>query len=121
MEVGESYDLTSFLDIVLVKNKGVTFGLLNGVVSPLFLTLASIAIIIFMVYWAINNENYLLPISAIVGGALGNVVDRITRGAVVDFLDFHLFGYHWPAFNIADSAIVIATFALFFILYGEES
>ena len=56
----------------------------------------------------------------IVGGAIGNLIDRIRLGAVVDFLDFHILQYHWPAFNIADGAIVIGTFVLVFFTANSK-
>jgi signal peptidase II len=121
MIFGECRRIFPFLNVVMVKNTGVAFGLLGGVISPVVLMLISIVVMIFLIAWGRNNRNCLLPVSLIVGGAVGNILDRITRGAVVDFLDFHLFRYHWPAFNIADSSIVIGMFFLFFISCGEKS
>lgn len=118
--VGESINILPFFNIVHVRNRGVTFGLLSGTLQPVVLVILSLVIVGFLIYYARKNENYRPFISLIVGGAIGNVIDRIVYGSVVDFLDFHLGKYHWPAFNIADSAIVIGVFVLFFISYSEE-
>ena len=121
MSLGESRYVLSFFNIVMVENTGVTFGMLKGIISPIALIFAAVIVIIFVIVWAKNNESYALPASLIISGAIGNIIDRVTRGAVVDFLDFHLCGYHWPAFNIADSAIVIGCAILFFISFGEKT
>ena len=118
--VGESINILPFFDIVHVRNRGVTFGLLSGTLQPIVLVILSLVIVGFLIDYARKNENYRPFISLIVGGAIGNVIDRVVYGSVVDFLDFHLGKYHWPAFNIADSAIVIGVFVLFFISYSEE-
>ena len=118
--VGESINILPFFDIVHVRNRGVTFGLLSGTLQPIVLVILSLVIVGFLIDYARKNENYRPFISLIVGGAIGNVIDRVVYGSVVDFLDFHLGKYHWPAFNIADSAIVIGGFVLFFISYSEE-
>ena len=118
--VGESINILPFFNIVHVRNKGVTFGLLSGTLQPVVLVILSLVIVGFLIDYARKNENYRHFISLIVGGAIGNVIDRVVYGSVVDFLDFHLGKYHWPAFNIADSAIVIGVFVLFFISYSEE-
>ena len=118
--VGESINVLPFFNIVHVRNKGVTFGLLSGSLQPIFFIILSLVIVGFLIDYARKNKNYQHFISLIVGGAIGNVIDRIVYGSVVDFLDFHLGRYHWPAFNIADSAIVIGVFVLFFISCLEE-
>lgn len=119
---GSPISVLPFFNLVLVWNRGVSFGLLNGgAAGPMALAGLSLVIIAFMAVW-LARTTYRplgLAISAVIGGALGNVVDRVRFGAVVDFLDFHAFGWHWPAFNIADSAIVlgiafIVTDGLFF-------
>lgn len=100
-----------FFNLVMVWNKGVSFGLFNqdSEMGPMILTVLSLAIAIGFGFWLARAKSptLCLALSMIIGGALGNVIDRIRFGAVADFLDFHLFGYHWPAFNLADSAICI--------------
>jgi signal peptidase II len=120
LSLGEVIYVLPFLNIVMVKNSGVTFGLLSGALQPLVFAIISLVIIAMLCYWAKDNESYQLPACFIVGGAVGNMIDRVIYKAVIDFLDFHLLTYHWPAFNIADSAIVIGVSALFFVLHKEE-
>jgi signal peptidase II len=108
--------VTEFFNLVLVWNTGVSFGMFRsgGEVGRWLLTGLALAITCVLLFW-LRRERRLWPrlaIWLIIAGALGNVVDRIRFGAVVDFLDFHLFGYHWPAFNIADSVIVVGAVLL---------
>ncbi len=104
-------EVTGFFDIVLVMNRGVSFGMLGG--GPDWVTAALIAFAVLLAaalaIWMWRADSLLLgaALGLVVGGALGNVIDRIRFGAVVDFLDFHMAGYHWPAFNVADSAITV--------------
>ena len=111
-----SIEILPFFNIVMVWNKGVSFGLFNdaGDYGPLALMVLSIFIIGFFLVWMLRTDSklYLIATPLIIGGALGNVLDRARFGAVVDFLDVHAFGFHWPAFNISDSAIVIGVFLL---------
>ena len=102
---------TGFLDLVLTCNRGMSFGLFNrgeGLSVPLF-TLAAAAVVALLVYWLSRVRSDILAgsIGLIIGGAIGNVIDRIRLGGVVDFLYFHLGSWYWPAFNLADSAICI--------------
>lgn len=99
-----------FFNLVLVFNKGVSFGLFNAQESsPYLFSLLAIVIVFFLVRWLATCESRVAAagLGLLIGGAIGNVFDRLLHGAVVDFLDFHAFGHHWPAFNIADSAVVI--------------
>ena len=81
---------------------------------PLALIALTSCIVIFMSFWLIRaNEKYtILALGCVIGGAIGNIIDRIRFGAVVDFLDFHVSGFHWPAFNLADSTIFIGVVIL---------
>lgn len=104
-------DVTSFFNLVLVGNRGVSFGLFASDaawVQPAFATFAA-SIAVFLGFWLRRAENRFLAVSLglVIGGAIGNAIDRLWHGAVIDFLDFHVAGYHWPAFNIADSAITV--------------
>ncbi|MBR1733884.1 MAG: signal peptidase II [Alphaproteobacteria bacterium] len=117
----ENIALTPFFNIILVQNRGVTFGLFEDTIPPVILSLLALFIIAFLIVFMLKQQPYYrLPISVIIGGAIGNIFDRIRFGAVTDFLDFHLYQYHWPAFNIADTAIVLGTFSLLIISYIEE-
>lgn len=108
--------VTGFFDLVLVFNRGVSFGLLGGAPSwataalIVFALLLSTALCIWM--WRADNLLLGTALGFVVGGAIGNVIDRFLHGAVVDFLDFHVAGYHWPAFNVADSAITVGVVLL---------
>jgi signal peptidase II len=96
--------------LVLVHNTGVSFGLFNHMASgPMILTALSLVVAAFFTVWLMKAENRPLAVAigTVIGGALGNVIDRLRFGSVTDFLDFHLGSLHWPAFNIADSAIVL--------------
>ena len=103
--------IVPFFNLVLVHNRGVTFGLLNSV-NHAWVTYGLIAVACAIVFllgrWLImtTSTRVAIALGAIIGGALGNVIDRLYFGSVVDFLDFYYGAYHWPAFNIADSAIV---------------
>lgn len=109
--IGQSLRVTDFFDIVLVANHGVSFGLFNSgaAVNAIIFSLLAAAIVAALVVWLFRAGGVLLPaaIGLVIGGAIGNVADRLRLGAVVDFLDFHLGAWHWPAFNVADAAICI--------------
>ena len=107
-------EITSFFRLVMVFNRGVSFGMFADYHLPwLFITL-SVVISAVLFGWLLKAGNHLeaAAIGLIIGGAFGNVIDRLRFGAVADFFDFHLAGYHWPAFNIADSAIFIGVVVL---------
>ncbi len=107
----EAVAVAPFFNLVLVWNRGVTFGMFReaGAHGPWLLTLLAVGIGAFLVHW-LRRETRPVARTAlwlVLAGAVGNVIDRLRFGAVVDFLDFHALGYHWPAFNVADSAIVV--------------
>jgi lipoprotein signal peptidase len=106
------------LDLTMVWNRGVTFGLLSGSAPWHAWVLASLAAAIaaFLVRWMAKAENRrtALALGAIVGGAVGNVIDRARFGAVVDFVDAYAWGWHWYVFNVADAAIVLGVVVLLF-------
>ncbi|MDR0677705.1 MAG: signal peptidase II [Holosporaceae bacterium] len=120
MFIGETFSLTPFFNLVRVENTGVTFGLFKGTAQPFVFALISLIIVIWLCVWVRSNKHLLMPVGLIISGAIGNLIDRFTYKAVIDFLDFHLLIYHWPAFNIADSAIVIGMAILFFGSYMED-
>jgi lipoprotein signal peptidase len=104
------------LDLTMVWNRGVTFGLFSGdgAWNHLILALLAAAIAGFLLRWMARAENRLTAVAlgAVVGGAVGNVIDRVRFGAVVDFVDAHAWGWHWYVFNVADAAIVCGVLAL---------
>ncbi len=104
-----------FLDLVLTCNSGVSFGLFNRTgVSALLFALAAALIILVLLFWLSRvRQNFLaFAIGLIIGGAIGNVIDRLRFGAVIDFLYFHAGSWYWPAFNLADSAICLGVAAM---------
>jgi len=108
----ERVELTSFFNMVLVYNKGAAFSVLSnapGWQTPLLIGFAVVAIGIVGTLLVRSPGRRLLcsGLALILGGALGNLIDRLRYGQVVDFLDFHAAGWHWPAFNVADSAITV--------------
>jgi len=119
--LGERLEVTSFFNMVLVYNKGAAFSFLSdapGWQTPALIVFALAAIGVVGTFIVRSPGRRLLctGLALILGGALGNLIDRLRFGSVVDFLDFHARGWHWPAFNVADSAITIG--AALIILEG---
>jgi signal peptidase II len=109
---GEHVTVTSFFDLVLFLNQGAAFSFLanaGGWQRVFFSVFALVAagIIIRLLRKHPDQKTFCLALSLILGGALGNLYDRLTLGHVVDFLYFHYHDYYWPAFNVADSAITV--------------
>lgn len=104
-------EVTSFFNIVMAWNTGVSFSMFSnyGGYMPTILICVALGItLLFLIWlWRAESNFHALCYALVIGGALGNVVDRARYGAVIDFLDFHVMGYHWPAFNVADMAVVI--------------
>jgi signal peptidase II len=119
MSYGASTKVTPFFNIVHVKNLGVSFSLLynNHKLGPWILGLISVFITSFVLrlLQKTSNVKSKIALAAVIGGALGNLFDRFKFGGVIDFLDFHIFDYHWPAFNIADMAIVLGLGTYWFL------
>ncbi len=121
-EVYTTRELTGFLNFVMVWNTGISFGMFSeaseesGRALSLVLIALSLTVSLVLTVWLALARGRLLAwgLSMIIGGALANVVDRIRFGAVADFVDVHVAGYHWPAFNLADSCIAIG--ALFLVI-----
>lgn len=107
--VKEPIEITFFLNFVLVMNKGVSFGLFSAAQAPTVLIILTGALSAALLVWMVRAPERLIKwaLGLIIGGALGNIIDRLRFGAVVDFIDVHAGAWHWPAFNIADSAIVL--------------
>jgi signal peptidase II len=108
---GGVVQVASFFNLVLAWNHGMSFGLFNSnaaLNAAIFTVLAAIIVGgLVMWLWRVQEPLLAVAIGLVIGGAVGNVVDRLWRGAVVDFLDFHLGEWHWFAFNLADAAICI--------------
>jgi signal peptidase II len=114
---GVSQPITSFINWTLVYNSGAAFSFLAqaGGWQRWFFTSVGIIAALIMIWLIRKNSHqtiFSLALSLVLSGAIGNVIDRIIYGAVVDFVDVHYMGWHWPAFNIADSAISIGVILL---------
>ena len=117
LRYGESVAITSFFNLVLVYNKGAAFSFLSdagGWQRAFFIGITGVAIVVLS--WLIakheNEKLFRWGLTLILGGAIGNLIDRVAYGHVVDFLDFHFAGWHFWAFNVADSAITIGAVLL---------
>lgn len=113
---GDVFSLLPNFNLRLSFNQGISFSLFTETFTdrPLLLAGITLAMTALLGVLLVRSTTRLeaVALGFIIGGALGNVFDRLRIGAVVDFLDFHVWGFHWPAFNIADTAIVIGTIAL---------
>jgi len=118
--------LENFFHITYVRNKGAAFGILadNAFRVPFFITVASIAAV--GIFWYLHKlgkgqKLHVLALSLVFSGAVGNLIDRIRLGEVIDFLDVHWYQHHWPAFNVADSAICVGVSLLLLDMWRQES
>lgn len=122
---GETVVVTSFFNLVYAENRGAAFSFLAGAGGWqrwFFVGLAVVISVWLLAMLRRHAAERLMPaaLSLILGGAIGNVIDRLYLGAVVDFLDFHVAGRHWPAFNVADAAITVGVaLMLWYELKGE--
>ena len=109
-------NLLSFFNIVFVRNTGISFGMLSegGLLGRYFFSAFSLVVGIFLVALAVFSEKKILCISLslVAAGAFGNAIDRIYFGGVIDFIDFFIYNYHWPAFNFADIFITLGVVIL---------
>ena len=106
----DSVVLLPVMNLTFVVNYGFAFGLLNNPsLNQILVSLVILAIIIYFLYLLIKTQDkiFQLTLTLILAGALGNFIDRIFRGFVIDFIDIYIGKYHWPAFNIADSCISV--------------
>ena len=105
-----------FLNLVNVKNTGAAFGLFKALGNPFFIiiSLVAIAFIVFLIFKGKDNN---LGMGLILSGAAGNLIDRVSIGHVRDFVDFYVGNYHWPAFNVADSALSVGVVILVWISF----
>ena len=107
----DSVVLLPIINLTFVVNYGFAFGLLNNPsLNQILVSLVILAIIIYFLYLLIKTQDkiFQLTLTLILAGALGNFIDRIFRGFVIDFIDIYIGKYHWPSFNIADSCITVA-------------
>lgn len=117
LPLGHEIAIASFFNLVLVHNAGAAFNFLSNAAGWQRLVLSGIAILAAIIILHLlrkhsSHVGFSLALSLILGGALGNLIDRVRLGYVVDFLDLYWRGYHWPAFNVADSAITVGAVLL---------
>ncbi len=108
--------ITNFLDITHIHNYGVSFGLLSNVLSPLLLIIVGFIVVFFIIYLFIISKEKIEQwgLFIVISGAMGNIIDRIINGYVIDFIYFHINQYYWPAFNFADIYISIGIIMILF-------
>ena len=122
--LGESKEvIANFFSISSHRNRGAAWGILQD--SRIFFIVVTIIFIAILTYYLVKQRNILSSFdkaifSLIYGGAIGNFIDRLTRHEVVDFLDFRIFGYDFPIFNLADCFICVGVVFLLFKIYKEE-
>ena len=114
--------IKNFFYLIYTHNTGAAFSILTG--QRIFLILIAVVILIIIINYIRKNKVKekldIISFSLIIGGSLGNLIDRIVRGYVVDFLDFKIFGYDFPVFNLADTFIVVGVFLLLIITLRKE-
>ena len=116
--------LENFVHFSHVRNPGGAFGVLSWVHPKFFIVISGLAIGVVFVFFASLEKSQRLPataLSLILGGAVGNLIDRVRFGSVVDFIDVHWHSLKWPAFNVADAAITIGVFLLIIEILSSET
>ena len=114
--------IKSFFYLTYTNNKGAAFSILTG--RRILLILVALVVIGVLIYYVrknkIEGKVNKIALSLVIGGSIGNLIDRILRGAVVDFLDFKIFGYNYPIFNLADTFIVLGVFLLLISMFRKD-
>ena len=114
--------IKSFFYLTYTNNKGAAFSILTG--RRILLILVALIVIGVLIYYVrknkIEGKVNKIALSLVIGGSIGNLIDRILRGAVVDFIDVKIFGYNFPIFNLADTFIVIGVFLLIIEMFRKE-
>lgn len=114
--------IKSFFYLTYTNNKGAAFSILTG--RRILLILVALVVIGVLIYYVIKNKIEgkvnKIALSLVIGGSIGNLIDRILRGAVIDFIDVKIFGYNFPIFNLADTFIVIGVFLLIIEMFRKE-
>ena len=119
-------EVTPFFNLVMGWNYGVSFGFLNSAPALALWLLPMVVVVITAALgvwlYRVQRLRPAVALGLIIGGAVGNLIDRLRFGAVADFLDLHAFGFHWPAFNAADSAITVGAMVLILdsLFVGDE-
>lgn len=110
-----SIEILPFFNLTMVWNEGVSFGMMSGLGVWILIALALVITVLFSV-WLTRATGWVqtVALALVIGGAVGNVIDRLRFGAVADFFDFHIMGWHYPAFNVADCGVVVGIALLVF-------
>ncbi len=104
----EIINVLPFINIVHIENRGAAFGLFAGLGNVFFIIVSIIAILFILYYLkTVQKRMEIISLSLVLGGAVGNLIDRIRAGEVTDFIDFYVNNWHWPSFNVADSALTV--------------
>jgi signal peptidase II len=125
MQPGESVPVISdFVRLTFVRNSGAAFGMLSGNNVPfVFTTLLAMAAVVFLIFRSMRSgSQFSFPLELVLGGALGNLVDRVRLGEVVDFIDMGWKGHRWPVFNVADIAVTAGVILFcYYSIFSKES
>ena len=116
--------VSSFLNLSPVWNKGISFGMFSNIENiNFFMIILTLIIISILFFWFFKTINLIQQVALIfiISGAIGNLIDRFKYKAVVDFIDFHINNFHWPAFNFADTYITIGAFIYLFSIFSSEN
>ena len=108
----DSIEIFPFLHIVSIRNVGAAFGMFRNFGSSFFIGISFVAIV-FVIWLLIKSSYNYFGLSLVLGGAIGNLIDRVLYGKVIDFIDFSVGNFHWPAFNVADSSLTIGIIIIF--------
>ena len=120
--IGTAIPILNFFNIVYVENRGISFGIFSSYDASFYLGILSF-LICFYIIFIINMTQEIweiIGLSLILGGALGNGIDRVINNYVIDFFDFHLNNFHWPAFNFADSFITVGGIIFFWRIFFKK-
>lgn len=122
---GQAIEVLPFLNLVLVYNPGAAFSFLSdqpGWQNNFFIVVAAAASgwVFYLLARHSQRRLFSLALALILGGAIGNLIDRVTMGAVIDFIDVHAAGFHWPAFNVADASITCGAALLILVSFGRQ-
>jgi len=109
IDLYEFIKITSFLDITHIHNFGISFGLFSEIIPASSIIIIALLVVCFIIYLLLNSQDYLeyWGLFIIICGAIGNIIDRLVNGYVIDFIYFHINQYYWPAFNFADIYISV--------------
>jgi signal peptidase II len=117
-QVGTPYTVTPFLDLVLTLNRGISYGLFpqDSDAGRWFLIVLKLTVAVVFIAWLVQTRSrwVALGLALLIGGAVGNAIDRVLYGAVIDFVSLHAYGWYWYVFNLADMAIVAGVAALLY-------